>query len=134
MQVGVFVPRLSTPGIRSISGIPGRTDKLNDALVLFAGITLIAMMLIGTLLARLPLSGAMIYLGLGCGLGPAAVDLRVALLKRPCGPKNGVARVGAQCRQQRLTIQSSQVGGPAQVVGNVRQNFPDRNVPHIPMG
>jgi hypothetical protein len=37
---------------------------------LFAGLTLIAMMLIGTLLARLPLSGAMIYLGLGFLLGP----------------------------------------------------------------
>jgi NhaP-type Na+/H+ or K+/H+ antiporter len=43
--------------------------------VLLAGITLIAMMLIGTLLARLPLSGAMIYLGLGVVLGPAGVGL-----------------------------------------------------------
>lgn len=43
--------------------------------ILFAGLTLIAMMLIGTLLARLPLSGAMIYLVLGCVLGPAGVGI-----------------------------------------------------------
>jgi NhaP-type Na+/H+ or K+/H+ antiporter len=43
--------------------------------VLFTGITLIAMMLIGTLLARLPLSGAMVYLGLGVVLGPAGLGI-----------------------------------------------------------
>ncbi|MCS0661042.1 cation:proton antiporter [Massilia terrae] len=41
--------------------------------MLFAGLTLIAMMLIGTLLTRLPLSGAMIYLALGFVLGPAGL-------------------------------------------------------------
>ncbi|GAB3447962.1 cation:proton antiporter [Massilia solisilvae] len=43
--------------------------------MLFAGLTLIAMMLIGTLLARLPLSGAMIYLALGFVLGPAGIGI-----------------------------------------------------------
>ncbi|MCS0808883.1 sodium:proton antiporter [Massilia agilis] len=43
--------------------------------MLFGGLTLIAMMLIGTLLARLPLSGAMIYLALGFVLGPAGVGV-----------------------------------------------------------
>lgn len=43
--------------------------------ILFAGVTLIAMMLIGTLLARLPLSGAMIYLGIGFVLGPVGVGV-----------------------------------------------------------
>ena len=38
--------------------------------VLLAGLVLIAMMLIGTMVARLPLSGAMIYLGLGVVLSP----------------------------------------------------------------
>ncbi|MGW8392709.1 cation:proton antiporter [Pseudoduganella sp. HUAS MS19] len=38
--------------------------------VLLGGLILIAMMLIGTLVARLPLSGAMIYLGLGVLLSP----------------------------------------------------------------
>jgi NhaP-type Na+/H+ or K+/H+ antiporter len=42
---------------------------------LFAGLILIAMMLIGTLLARLPLSGAMIYLGLGYLLGPGGTGI-----------------------------------------------------------
>lgn len=43
--------------------------------VLLSGITLIAMMLIRTLLDRLPLSGAMIYLGLGFVLGPAGLGV-----------------------------------------------------------
>lgn len=37
---------------------------------LIAGLIFVAMMLISTLLARLPLSGAMVYLGLGILLGP----------------------------------------------------------------
>jgi hypothetical protein len=37
---------------------------------LFVGVPLITMVLAGTLLARLPLSGAMIYLGLGYALDP----------------------------------------------------------------
>jgi NhaP-type Na+/H+ or K+/H+ antiporter len=39
--------------------------------ILFGGATLIAMMLGSTLVTRLPLSGAMIYLGIGVLLGPA---------------------------------------------------------------
>jgi NhaP-type Na+/H+ or K+/H+ antiporter len=50
----------------------------NATWALLAGLILIAMMLIGTLVSRLPLSGAMIYLGLGVLLGPygiAVIDL-----------------------------------------------------------
>ncbi|UGQ45877.1 cation:proton antiporter [Massilia endophytica] len=43
--------------------------------ILFAGVLLIGMALAGTLLERLPLSGAMIYLGIGFLLGPALADL-----------------------------------------------------------
>jgi len=43
--------------------------------MLFAGVILIAMMLVGTLLERLPLSGAMIYLGIGFLLGPSVAGL-----------------------------------------------------------
>lgn len=42
---------------------------------LFIGILLITMVLAGTLLARLPLSSAMIYLGLGYLLGPDGLNL-----------------------------------------------------------
>lgn len=42
---------------------------------LFIGILLITMVLAGTLLARLPLSSAMIYLALGYGLGPGGLGL-----------------------------------------------------------
>ncbi|UGQ48824.1 cation:proton antiporter [Massilia endophytica] len=42
---------------------------------LLGGLILIAMMLISTLVARLPLSGAMIYLGLGVLLGPYGFDV-----------------------------------------------------------
>lgn len=42
---------------------------------LIAGILLIAMALAGTLLARLSLSNAMVYLGLGFALGPAGLGL-----------------------------------------------------------
>ncbi len=45
---------------------------------LFIGILLITMVLAGTLLARLPLSTAMIYLGLGYALGPAGLGVIVA--------------------------------------------------------
>jgi NhaP-type Na+/H+ or K+/H+ antiporter len=41
--------------------------------ILFAGVLFIAMMLGGTLLARLPLSGAMIYLAVGYLLGVAGL-------------------------------------------------------------
>lgn len=40
---------------------------------LFAGLLLITMVLLGTLLKRLPLSSAMIYLALGYGLGPGGI-------------------------------------------------------------
>jgi NhaP-type Na+/H+ or K+/H+ antiporter len=43
--------------------------------ILLAGVLFIAMMLGGTLLARLPLSGAMIYLALGYLLGPGVTGL-----------------------------------------------------------
>lgn len=43
--------------------------------MLFAGVILIVMMLAGTLLERLPLSGAMIYLGIGFLLGPSVAGL-----------------------------------------------------------
>jgi sodium/hydrogen antiporter len=42
---------------------------------LFAGLIFMAMMLTGTLLTRLPLSGAMVYLGLGYLLGPDGASL-----------------------------------------------------------
>lgn len=42
---------------------------------LFVGILLVTMVLVGTLLARLPLSSAMIYLGLGYLLGPGGVGV-----------------------------------------------------------
>lgn len=42
---------------------------------LFIGILLITMVLAGSLLARLPLSSAMIYLGLGYALGPGGVGV-----------------------------------------------------------
>lgn len=45
---------------------------------LFVGILLITMVLAGTFLARLPLSTAMIYLGLGYALGPAGLGVIVA--------------------------------------------------------
>jgi len=45
----------------------------HPALALLAGLILIAMMLIGALVSRLPLSGAMIYLGLGVFLGPLGI-------------------------------------------------------------
>jgi NhaP-type Na+/H+ or K+/H+ antiporter len=50
----------------------------NPTWALLAGLILIAMMLSGALVSRLPLSGAMIYLGLGMALGPfgiAVIDL-----------------------------------------------------------
>lgn len=50
----------------------------NPSWALLAGLILIAMMLVGTLIARLPLSGAIVYLGLGLALGPcglAVIDL-----------------------------------------------------------
>ncbi|WP_288380863.1 sodium:proton antiporter [uncultured Massilia sp.] len=43
--------------------------------ILFGGATLIVMMLGGTLVTRLPLSGAMIYLGVGVLLGPAVANV-----------------------------------------------------------
>lgn len=42
---------------------------------LFVGVLLITMVLVGTLLARLPLSTAMIYLCLGYGLGPGGMGV-----------------------------------------------------------
>jgi sodium/hydrogen antiporter len=42
---------------------------------LFAGLIFMAMMLTGTLLTRLPLSGAMVYIGLGFLLGPDGARL-----------------------------------------------------------
>lgn len=42
---------------------------------LFVGILLITMVLVGTLIARLPLSSAMIYLGLGYLLGPGGIGV-----------------------------------------------------------
>jgi len=42
---------------------------------LLVGVLLVTMVLIGTLLARLPLSAAMIYLGLGYALGPGAMGV-----------------------------------------------------------
>jgi len=42
---------------------------------LFAGLLLITMVLLGTLLKRLPLSSAMIYLALGYGLGPGGIGV-----------------------------------------------------------
>ncbi|MGN6831252.1 cation:proton antiporter [Paucibacter sp. M5-1] len=42
---------------------------------LFVGVLLITMVLAGTLLGRLPLSSAMVYLGLGCVLGPDGIDV-----------------------------------------------------------
>jgi NhaP-type Na+/H+ or K+/H+ antiporter len=45
---------------------------------LFIGVLLITMVLAGTFLARLPLSTAMIYLGLGYALGPAGLGVIVA--------------------------------------------------------
>lgn len=42
---------------------------------LFVGALLVTMVLAGTLLGRLPLTGAMVYLGLGALLGPAALDV-----------------------------------------------------------
>ena len=42
---------------------------------LFVGTLLVTMVLAGTLLGRLPLSSAMVYLALGWLLGPAAADV-----------------------------------------------------------
>lgn len=42
---------------------------------LFAGALLLSMVLAGTLLGRLPLTGAMVYLGLGWLLGPSMADV-----------------------------------------------------------
>lgn len=42
---------------------------------LFFGVLLITMVLAGTLLARLPLSSAMIYLGVGYALGPGGLSV-----------------------------------------------------------
>ncbi|XLZ72887.1 sodium:proton antiporter [Massilia sp. SR12] len=47
----------------------------NPGWALMAGLILIAMMLAGTLVSRLPLSGAMVYLGLGLLLGPFGVSV-----------------------------------------------------------
>src|SRR6185369_12824499 len=47
----------------------------NATWALLAGLILIAMMLIGTMVSRLPLSGAMIYLGLGVLLGPYGISV-----------------------------------------------------------
>jgi NhaP-type Na+/H+ or K+/H+ antiporter len=56
---------------------------------LFIGVLLVTMVLVGTLLGRLPLSAAMVYLVLGWALGPAGMDvlrpdpyLRAATLER----------------------------------------------------
>ena len=46
-----------------------------DEWVLFLGVLLLAMVFVGTLLSRLPLTGAMVYLLLGWLLGPDALDL-----------------------------------------------------------
>lgn len=53
---------------------------------LFVGILLITMVLAGTLLARLPLSTAMIYLGLGYALGPGGMEVIVPDPIRHAGP------------------------------------------------
>lgn len=42
---------------------------------LFVGVLLVTMVLTGTLLGRLPLSSAMVYLALGCLLGPAMANV-----------------------------------------------------------
>lgn len=42
---------------------------------LFVGVLLISLVLLGTLIERLPLSGAMVYLGLGWLLGPQAMNV-----------------------------------------------------------
>jgi NhaP-type Na+/H+ or K+/H+ antiporter len=42
---------------------------------LFAGVLLLALVLLGTWLGRLPLSSAMVYLALGWILGPAALNV-----------------------------------------------------------
>jgi NhaP-type Na+/H+ or K+/H+ antiporter len=47
----------------------------NPSWALLAGLILIAMMLSGTLVSRLPLSGAMVYLGLGVLLGPFGISV-----------------------------------------------------------
>jgi NhaP-type Na+/H+ or K+/H+ antiporter len=46
-----------------------------DEWVLFLGVLLLAMVLVGTLLSRLPLTGAMVYLLLGWLLGPNALGV-----------------------------------------------------------
>lgn len=46
-----------------------------DKWVLLLSVLLLAMVLVGTLLSRLPLTGAMVYLALGWLLGPAAMDV-----------------------------------------------------------
>lgn len=43
---------------------------------LFVGVLLVNLVLLGTLIGRLPLSSAMVYLVLGGLLGPAALDVR----------------------------------------------------------
>jgi len=60
---------------------------------LFLGFLLITMVLSGTLLARLPLSAAMVYLAVGFGLGPAGLGVILPDPMRHAAALEGVAEV-----------------------------------------
>ena len=66
---------------------------------LFVGTLLVTMVLAGTLLGRLPLSNAMVYLALGWLLGPAAADVL-----RPHPVAHGSLLQGVKRLQQRRRI------------------------------
>jgi NhaP-type Na+/H+ or K+/H+ antiporter len=60
---------------------------------LFLGVLLITMVLSGTLLARLPLSAAMVYLAVGFGVGPAGLGVLQPDPMRHAAVLEGVAEV-----------------------------------------
>ena len=75
----------SSPGLRQVaSALPAASSRKSTTAMsralwaLIIGAVLIAMVLLGTLLERLPFSPGIIYLAIGYGVGPGGLGLLVA--------------------------------------------------------